>query len=149
MKLKTNYKNARFSGNKKYRITSNSDGTVYIDDETNYSEIGTAWGADDINATNSEINRMQTTVIVEVPASGWSATYPYTKEIAVQKLKSTDYLHMYQHIPEEARQQEVKDQCKSYGKIIRALPLANKIRLECVEKPQFTFYITLEGVDNG
>lgn len=56
MALKTDYKDAVYTGNRKYTQTNNTDGTVSLLDTTAYSTEGDAFGAADINATNSAVN---------------------------------------------------------------------------------------------
>lgn len=57
--LKTNYKDDILldtSGKRKYTMITNDDGTVSFVDVTDYSQNGDAFGAADINATNTEVN---------------------------------------------------------------------------------------------
>ena len=56
--LKTDYKDAMYDGARKYKITSNADGTSGITDETVYTQEGDPFGANDINSTNKAINRI-------------------------------------------------------------------------------------------
>lgn len=62
MPLKTDYKNDVLDTSKntkrKYQQTTNSDGTISLDDVTVYSQEGSLLGANDINATNTEVNRI-------------------------------------------------------------------------------------------
>lgn len=58
MALKTDYKDAMFDGSRKYRITENDDGTVTIEDVTSYTQTGDKFGANDVNGTNEEVNRV-------------------------------------------------------------------------------------------
>lgn len=58
MALKTDYKDAMFDGSRKYRITENDDGTVTIEDVTIYTQTGDKFGANDVNGTNEEVNRV-------------------------------------------------------------------------------------------
>lgn len=57
MALKTDYKDYVYSGNQKFKITANSDGTSTITDSTTYSQVGDTFGASDLNATNEEVNK--------------------------------------------------------------------------------------------
>lgn len=59
MALKTNYKEDIFSGNRKYNMINNGDGTVSFEDVTEYSQVGDTFGAADINATNDTIENTQ------------------------------------------------------------------------------------------
>lgn len=54
--LKTTYKDDVFSGNRKYTMINNSDGTVSFVDATVYSQVGDTYGANDINTQNRAIN---------------------------------------------------------------------------------------------
>ena len=60
MSLKTDYKNDKFSGARKYRKTDNDDGTISLEDVTVYEETGDVFGAADINATNEAVNKNTT-----------------------------------------------------------------------------------------
>ena len=56
--LKTDYQDYTFTGNKKFNLINNSDGTVSLEDMTEYSVEGDEFGANDINATNQRVNEM-------------------------------------------------------------------------------------------
>ena len=56
MALKTDYKDAVYTGNRKYTQTNNADGTISLVDATAYSTEGDVFGAADINATNQAVN---------------------------------------------------------------------------------------------
>ena len=55
--LKTNYKDDAWVGKRKYSKTDNSDGTISLDDVTEYTQEGDSFGAADINKTNAEVNK--------------------------------------------------------------------------------------------
>ena len=57
--LRTNYKDDILSGDRKYRMITNSDGTVSFQDVTDYTQEGDTFGALDINATNTAVNALQ------------------------------------------------------------------------------------------
>lgn len=57
-KLKIDYKNDVFSGNRKYNLINNTDSTISLEDVTSYDTEGDMFGADDINKTNSAINNL-------------------------------------------------------------------------------------------
>lgn len=67
MSLRTDYKDAIYSGNKKYNMIRNDDGTVSFEDKTTYYEFDdtSLFGANDINHTNETLNR-----ILEMQADG-------------------------------------------------------------------------------
>lgn len=56
MALKTNYKDDVFTGNRKYKQTSNSDGSISLEDTTAYTQEGDIFAAKDINDTNTAVN---------------------------------------------------------------------------------------------
>lgn len=56
MSLKTDYRNDKFAGKRKYRMTQSTDGTVILDDVTQYETVGDIFNADDINSTNRAVN---------------------------------------------------------------------------------------------
>lgn len=59
MDLKTNYLDyIPPSTGKRYKITTDSLGFSAIEDETEYTQAGDTFGASDINATNTEINNI-------------------------------------------------------------------------------------------
>ena len=84
MALKTDYKDAMYDGARKYRITQNPDGTSGIADETDYTQEGDAFGANDINATNSAVNQLNHTTEVTLTAAGWTGSAaPYVQTVNV------------------------------------------------------------------
>lgn len=62
MALKTDYKDAVYTGNRKYTQTNNTDGTISLVDATAYSTEGDVFGAADINATNQAVNANSTNI---------------------------------------------------------------------------------------
>lgn len=62
MALKTNYKDDVFTGNRKYKQTSNSDGSISLEDTTEYTQEGDIFAAKDINDTNTAVNANATSI---------------------------------------------------------------------------------------
>lgn len=56
----TNFKDdilgSNMGGRRRYKMTTNSDGTVSLEDVTTYSQVGGEFKAANINATNEAIN---------------------------------------------------------------------------------------------
>lgn len=78
MALKTNYKDAAWSGDQQYQIRALGNGYSAITDRTAYTVQGDAFGAKDINDTNAAINKLNHTTEVTLSASGWAgASAPY------------------------------------------------------------------------
>ncbi len=85
MGLKPDYKDALFDGQRRYNLIRNEDGTYTIADATSYTQVGDKFGANDINATNGAVNRLNHTTVVTLTAAGWlgdSAPYVQTVEVA-------------------------------------------------------------------
>lgn len=58
MSLKTNYKDSIFIGDKKFKMITNSDGTISLKDVTEYSEIGDDFGSNDVNSITTKLNEL-------------------------------------------------------------------------------------------
>lgn len=62
MALPTNYKDDvlgdSMDGKRRYRVIENRDGTISLEDVTEYSQTGSDFGAFDINQINEEVNKM-------------------------------------------------------------------------------------------
>lgn len=84
MSLKVDYVDAVYTGNKKYTITANSDGTSTITDSTEYSQKGTQFGAKDINETNAAVNRLNHVTEITLTVAGWTGdAAPYVQTVSV------------------------------------------------------------------
>lgn len=84
MGLKTDYKDAMFDGQRRYRLLANEDGTYTLPDATTYTQAGDKFGANDINTTNKAINRLDHVTEVALTAAGWIGTAaPYTQTVTV------------------------------------------------------------------
>lgn len=95
--LKTNYVDDVLDTNKnqlrKYRQIQNDDGTVSFVDVTEYTQVGTSFGAKDINDTNAAINdvnrKLGDLLTATIPSGDTSAT------ITDSKIKSTSIIDIY------------------------------------------------------
>ena len=102
MALKTDYKDAVYTGNRKYTQTNNADGTVSLVDATAYSTEGDPFGATDINATNQAVNAnsdsisaLQQTIKttakqITLSASSWDYTDGWMKYNIADSLVTAD-----------------------------------------------------------
>ena len=95
MALKTDYKNAIFSGERKYQEIFNNDGTKSFIDRTAYTEAGDKFGANDINATNAAINATNAAINsandvreVWMRVSGFTATPPFPLSFDIPDIKA-------------------------------------------------------------
>lgn len=48
--------NSSMSGKRRYRVINNSDGTISLEDATTYDQVGSNFGAGQLNATNQAVN---------------------------------------------------------------------------------------------
>ena len=96
MALRTNYKNDVFEGNRKYTLTQGGDGKYEIIDGTNYTVQGDVFGANDINATNSAVNALANSRVVEIKATDWASTGICNQRINIPGMKSTDSMESLQ-----------------------------------------------------
>lgn len=84
MSLKTDYKDAVFSGSRTWKLTNTGGDNYKIEDVTDYDIEGDMFGAKDINATNGSINHLNHTTQVTLTAAGWTGSEaPYTQTVNV------------------------------------------------------------------
>lgn len=88
--LKTDYKDAIYTGNRKYQITALGDNISAIEDRTEYTQEGDQFGSNDINKTNAAINRLAREITLIVQTNSWSSTAPYKQTISIAEMKETD-----------------------------------------------------------
>ena len=163
MSLKTNYKNDIFSGNRKYNLISNTDGTVSLEDVTEYQQAGDIFNADDINATNIKVNEIETNqnktqtdientngvIDVTVPVSNWSLSAPYTQTISIPDLKDSRPV-IGQHYIGIINQSNINAQDKARNCVERIVANNGSITLYCYnQKPQIDFGISIKGGKYG
>ncbi len=151
MSLKTDYKDDIYEGSRRYRITQNEDGTNTITDATTYTQKGDKFGQNDMNAITVEINKMQRTAVVNLPAAGWSAAAPYSQRVAVPGLKITDNPELRPYTPKDLAADQVKLRQKMAGMITDGDTEDGYATFYCgVKKPTADFAILLKGVSaNG
>lgn len=145
--LKTDYKNAMWEGAKKYRITSNPDGTSGISDATRYTQEGDLYGAEAINESNREINRLGNTVVVRLPASGWSSEAPYKQTVTIPGIKESDQPEIHAYLPEELDGKAIKLRKKLTDMITGGNSGNGAMTFRCgIKKPTEDFEVLLTGV---
>lgn len=147
MELKTDYKDAMFDGQRRYRLIPNEDGTYSLPDETTYTQKGDRFGANDINATNRAINQISHVTVVTLAAAGWSSSSPYTQTVEVPDITETDRPIVSLYLPDGITASNVKLQSKAYGCVDRAVTGAGNITVYCYnKKPTVDFQVQLKGV---
>ena len=80
--LRTDYKDDVYTGNRKYHMSSNGDGTVSFTDETQYIQNGDRYGAEQINEVNGIINNLDNNVYKSTDA-------------AITDIADNDYIPIY------------------------------------------------------
>ena len=79
--LKTTYKddvlNTSANEKRKYNMITNEDGTVSLEDATDYSQVGDSFGAADINATNEKVNELNTNLSQIKYTPNYSEAVPF------------------------------------------------------------------------
>lgn len=116
--LKTDYKDAIYSGDKQYQITQSGSNST-IKDVTNYEQEGDPFCANDINRTNAEINRMNHITLITLSQSNWtlSSGTIYTQRVDIAELTSDMDLEMMSALPYNS----TLDQQKAYNKMFTIL----------------------------
>lgn len=135
-------------GARKYRIMANPDGTVGILDVTTYTQEGDRYGCNDINATNTEVNKLLVPRVLTLPAAGWSDSYPYTQTINAAGVKSGDDIRVIGvYVPAGATLAQVKEWNKAAGYLIYNPGGVEdgRITFRAYKKPEVDMQIITEG----
>ncbi|SET70925.1 hypothetical protein SAMN05443270_1060 [Lacrimispora sphenoides] len=153
MELKTNYKNDKFTGMRRYQKIDNTDGSISLNDVTAYAEIGDIYSADDINMSNKEVNRhaaaidkINTVKTLYVPVAGWGNSVPYSQTILVTGSKIDDAPIVGLYLDGSSTAQMVKNQTKAFGCLDRIVFGQGTATLYCYNrKPAVDFYLMIKG----
>lgn len=148
MALKTDYKDAVFSGERKYQEIFNNDGTKSFTDRTVYTEVGDKFGANDINATNKAINATNDVKEVWMRVNDFTPNRPYILRIDVPGMKATDRPEISHIIIDGATDPNViKGAWKSYSCIDRVITYNGYIEVQCLrKKPVQDILLGIKGV---
>lgn len=176
MSLKTDYKDDMFSGKRKYQVTNNDDGTISLDDVTTYHQQGDVFSSYDINTTNTavnqnadglsdeistraqqiaaeqstraqQINAVKATRNVTFPASGWSASAPYSQTVSVSGITSGDSPIISLYISNNTDAATAKAAKKAYGNVDGGTTGNGTVTLYCYNgKPSANFSVSIKGV---
>ena len=88
--MRVDWKDDIFTGDRKYNLINNSDGTVSMTDATEYTQQGDAFGAKELNEIGAEVNKIQAMKNIVLTASGWSSTAPYTQTVEIDGITESD-----------------------------------------------------------
>lgn len=146
MSLKTDYKDAMYE-RRKFRMENNSDGTVSLIDATSYTQEGTPFGANDVNAITKSVNALYQETIVTIPASAWSASAPYSQKVAVPSIKATDSVSMGKAHTKSSSVTDIETFDEMAALITSAEVTDGFVTFYCAaEKPSKDFKVKLKGV---
>lgn len=147
MSLKTDYKDAMYDGQRRYQLVKNEDGTYSILDATTYTQAGDKFGANDVNAINTEVNKLHLMRLVRVPVSSWSSKLPYTQTINIEEITAEDSPVISFSFSGSPTAEAIKAQNKAYGCVDKVITNAGSITLYCYrKKPEVDFQIAVKGV---
>ncbi len=155
MNLKTTYKDDKFSGRRKYQVIKNDDGTISLDDVTDYAEEGDIFSSHDINATNKavndagdKINDLKEQKVVSVLSEKWNGAIPYTQVISVPGITSKDSPAIGgPWLGDKPSAEIAKNRKKAFGYVDRAESGEGTITLYCYgSRPAVNFSIMIKGV---
>lgn len=148
MSLKTDYKDAMYQ-KRKFRMENNSDGTVSLTDATSYTQEGTPFGANDVNAITKSVNALYQETIVTIPANAWSASAPYSQKISVPTVKATDSISMGKAHTKTSSPSDIETYDEMAALITSAEVTDGFVTFYCAgEKPTEDFKVKLKGVSN-
>lgn len=164
MSLKTDYRNDKFAGKRKYILIENGDGTVSLEDVTSYETVGDIFNADDINSTNKAVNanadgiqnldkntnlkftEVKKVRYATVSASKWSSTAPYTQIVSVPGIEAADTPIISLYLSSSVNANQAKVMGRAYGYLDRAVTGNGTITLYCYNsKPDTDFQIAVKG----
>lgn len=147
MPLKSDYKDAMYDGQRRYRLVQNEDGTYSLPDATTYTQAGDKFGANDINAVTGEINKMQHTVRVALPASGWTGSAaPYSQTVAVAGITGSDTPVLVKALAGAETEAAVKAYNKAFGFIFAGETADGNVTFKAYKKPSTDITVELKGV---
>lgn len=102
---------------------------------------------DNDNYLKGETDRMKEMVTVLLPASGWSASAPYSQRVAVTGVRETDNPVVTPCTPKELTAEEVKIGRKMAGMITDGVTEDGYVTFYCGEKkPVADFSVYMKGV---
>lgn len=154
MALKTTYQDDVYTGNRKYAMTSNGDGTVSLVDQTEYSQEGDTYSATDINAQNIAINlnteKNRSTSFTLAAASWGSSQTVNGRTVYVQTISVTEISEPHPEwgllsatgaIPSEAEEE-------AFGTLVALTVDAteNEMKVYASETPAIDIVICVKGV---
>lgn len=149
MGLKTDYKDAMFDGQRRYRLIPNEDGTYSLPDETTYTQKGDKFGANDINATNKAINQINHVTEVTLTAAGWTGSAaPYTQIAEVLGATEDSEAMVVSALADGVTETVQKAYNKAFGIVTSGTAILGNgiITFKAYKKPVTDIKVGLKGV---
>ncbi|MDW2799904.1 hypothetical protein RZO55_20235 [Clostridium boliviensis] len=149
MGLKTDYKDAMFDGQRRYRLIPNEDGTYSLPDETAYTQKGDKFGANDINATNRAINQINHVAEVTLTVADWNGSAaPYTQTIPVPGATEDMEAMVVSALADGATETVQKSYSKAFGIVTSGTASLGEgtATFKVYKKPETDISIGLKGV---
>lgn len=146
MSFKTDYKDAAWTGDRKYTISGTGTNQT-ITDTTSYTTEGDQVGAAEFNAIGRALNRHDNIVTVTLETANWSSTAPYAQTVSVPGMLATDnpIVSLAAYTSDSAA--TVKNMKKTIGLIDRAVTANGSITFYCMtKKPTSLCRLYLTGV---
>lgn len=149
-----------FAGPRKYKVTQNDDGTISLEDVTEYTQEGDILSAEDINSfgkainqnttdisnTNKTVDNLKAVKYATFSAGNWSSSQPYTQTVSVSGVKATDTPVISLYILSGTSAATAKAQGKAYGYVDRGITDNGTLTLQCFNsKPSTTFQVIIKG----
>ncbi len=114
--MKTGWKDDIFEGKRKFILIQNEDHTVSLEDVTEYTQKGDAFGAMELDAIGEEFNRAKETVLVTLTVSGWTGTAaPYIQTVSVSDAKESMEPILVSALEDGASEAVQKAYSKAFG----------------------------------
>lgn len=149
MNLKTDYQDAMYDGQRRYRLIPNEDGTYSLPDETNYTQKGDKFGANDINSTNEAVNQLIHVTEVTLTASGWKgSSAPYSQTVTVKGATEDSEAMVVNALEDGVTEAVQKAYAKAFGIVVSGTAsLGNgSATFRVYKKPVTDIKIGLKGV---
>lgn len=127
--LPTNFKDdildTSVNTRRRYRVYENTDGTIELEDVTEYSQVGDVFGSGQINATNTEVNKK------------------FDKNMLVRDLDTINAITEEGYAPDALALKDVNNSLhvKTYGNLSEVEIKANSIGTANVVIPDYSEWI--------